>query len=661
MHSVSFLRGSRWIRFALAFPLATSLIASPSPQTLSYNRDIRPILSDACFHCHGPDEKQRKGNLRLDLASEAVKPAKSGAIAIVPGKPAESELLVRTDTSELDEIMPPPKAHKKLSEAQKTLLRKWIEQGAVYEKHWAFVPLAPVEIPTVQNPSWTRNPVDNFILHRLEQEKLPPSPEASKATLLRRVSLDLTGLPPTPSEQNALLADSSPNAYESAVERLLASPRYGERMAVDWLDAARYADTNGYQIDRNRELWAWRDWVIQAFNRNLRFDQFTIEQIAGDLLPNPTREQRIATGFHRNHMINEEGGSIDQEFLAEYTADRVETTASVWLAQTFNCARCHDHKYDPISQKDFYALKAFFHNLPEKGIAHSLALSRLSSPPFLKLPAPEIEARIAALQSQIRSTESQIAALSKTASETLDAWTLKIREPSVSWTPLAWNSATAGKNPLPIHGNLQTARLEPTGTGAETLKLKLQLPPSPPSALRIEVATESSAVSLSLSSIKAFLSPKSTASKRAPLALRGSAEGLSLSATDAAKVATANPKAQVLLAPKPDAPAAAVFEFSLPESHQNEGELELEITLRSGATAPTFWQVLATGADRELLVPDSLRSVAAKEPSNRTPKETQQLVEFQLSQRDDHRQLSSTLAELRKTLRGAEDEIPTTL
>ncbi|MEY5027428.1 MAG: hypothetical protein RLZZ244_2956, partial [Verrucomicrobiota bacterium] len=350
-----------------------------------------------------------------------------------------------------------------------------------------------------------------------------------------------------------------------------------------------------------------------------------------------------------------------EEFLAEYTADRVETTASVWLAQTFNCARCHDHKYDPISQKDFYALKAFFHNVNEKGVGNYGAPTRVSSPPFLKLPAPTIEARIASLQSEIRSTEAQIAALSKTASDTLDAWTLKIRESSVSWTPLAWNSATAGKAPLPIHGEPHAARLEPTGARGETLKLKLQLPPVPPSALRIEVATEGPAASLSLSSIKAFLSPKTTAPTRTPLPLRGSAEGLSLSAADATKVADAAPKEQVPLAPKPDAPAAAVFELSLPESAQHGGELELEIALRSGATAPTLWRVLATGADRELLVPDSLRSLASKEAAKRTPKETQQLADFQLRQRDDHRQLSSTLAELQKKLKSYEGEVPTTL
>ncbi len=381
-----------------------------------FNRDIRPILSDNCFPCHGPDAKQRQAGLRLDVREEALKAAESGDVAVVPGNLNKSKLWARINSAGAAEVMPPPKTSKALSAAQKEKLRQWIEQGATYERHWSVLPLASGAIPAVKRGDWSRSDLDRFILARLESEGLAPAPEAAKVTLIRRVSLDLTGLPPTLAEVDAFLADDSEQAYEKVVERLLKSPRYGERMAVDWLDAARYADSNGYQVDRDRELWAWRDWVIRAFNDNMPFDQFTIEQIAGDLLPNATRDQRIATGFHRNHMMNEEGGIIDAEFLAEYTADRVETTATVWLGQTFNCCRCHDHKFDPFTQRDFYALKAFFHNVPERGVGNYGAHIRQNSPPFLKLPAPEVEAKLDELNAQVKTVTEQLAALTDKAS-----------------------------------------------------------------------------------------------------------------------------------------------------------------------------------------------------------------------------------------------------
>ncbi|MBM3847124.1 MAG: DUF1553 domain-containing protein [Verrucomicrobia bacterium] len=370
--------------------------ASPRSAKIEFNREIRPVLSDACFHCHGPDKNERKAGLRLDIREEALKATQSGEFPIVPGQPEKSELIRRITTTDSEDRMPPPKAHKTLTAAQMDLLRQWIAQGAEYETHWAF---QPVQRPPV--PSMHSHPVDAFIRHRLAARKLRAAPEADRVTLIRRVTLDLTGLPPTPSEVDAFVNDTAPGAYERVVNRLLASPHYGERMALDWLDAARYADTNGYQVDRDRTLHAWRDWVIRAFNENKPFDQFTIEQIAGDLLPNATVEQRVATGFNRNHMINEEGGVTPEEFLAEYTADRVETTATVWLAQTFNCARCHDHKFDPFTQRDFYSLKAFFHNVSENGAGDYDKAANVSSPPFLPLPTPDRLERIDAIKAEI--------------------------------------------------------------------------------------------------------------------------------------------------------------------------------------------------------------------------------------------------------------------
>ena len=372
----------------------------PPPAKIEFNRDIRPILSDACFHCHGPDKNAREAGLRLDIREQALKEAESGEIPIVPGQPEKSALVTRILSDDAEERMPPPKAHKVLTTAQKELLKTWIAQGAEYQLHWAYLPIQRPLVPTLD-----LHPVDAFIRQRLAAENLQAVPEADKVTLIRRVTLDLTGLPPTPSEVDAFVNDAAPGAYERVVDRLLASPHYGERMAVDWLDGARFADTNGYQVDRDRTLHAWRDWVIAAFNQNQRFDQFTIEQIAGDLLPNATLEQRIATGFNRNHMINEEGGITEEEFLAEYTADRVETTATVWLAQTFNCTRCHDHKFDPFTQRDFYSLKAFFHNVSEKGVGDYNAPTNKSSPPFLPLPAAELAAGIAAIKTEIETAK----------------------------------------------------------------------------------------------------------------------------------------------------------------------------------------------------------------------------------------------------------------
>ncbi len=368
----------------------------PQAPKVEFNRDVRPLLSDACFHCHGPDKNTRKADLRLDIREEAVKLAKSGEFPIMPGRPDKSELVRRIVAADADERMPPPDSHKVLNPAQQEILRRWVAQGAEYQLHWAYL---PIQRPPV--PAKGLHPVDAFVRQRLATENLRPAAEADKVTLIRRVTLDLIGLPPTPAEVDAFVNDKAPRAYERVVERLLASPHFGERMAVDWLDGARYADTNGYQVDRDRTLYGWRDWVIRAFNENKRFDQFTIEQIAGDLLPNATIEQRIATGFNRNHMINEEGGITPEEFLAEYTADRVETTATVWLGQTFNCARCHDHKFDPFTQRDFYSLKAFFHNVSEKGVGDYGQQFNMSSPPFVTLPAPDLEAKIAALKTEI--------------------------------------------------------------------------------------------------------------------------------------------------------------------------------------------------------------------------------------------------------------------
>lgn len=336
------------------------------PEQVQFSRDILPILSDRCFACHGPDTANRKADLRLDDRETAIK---SGAI--VPGKPDESELLFRITSHDADEVMPPPKFNKKVSDREINLIRQWVGQGAKWSTHWAWEKPARPALPHVKNPSWVKNPIDQFVLAKLEESKKTPQNEATRAELARRVSLDLTGLPPSQQELSQFLNDESANAYEKYADRLLASPRFGERMAWDWLDAARYADTNGYQGDGDRTMWPWRDWVVSAFNSDMPFDQFTINQIAGDLIPEPSRDQILATGFNRNHMINGEGGRIAEENRIEYVFDQTETVSTIWLGLTMTCARCHDHKFDPVSRKDYYQLFAFFNQTPVTGAGGS--------------------------------------------------------------------------------------------------------------------------------------------------------------------------------------------------------------------------------------------------------------------------------------------------
>jgi mono/diheme cytochrome c family protein len=366
--------------------LTPALLAAASKATVDFDRDIRPILSDHCSACHGPDKEKRKGGLRLDVKEDAFRKLDSGRLAIVAGRPKESRLLeVIALPLDDDDHMPPRKSGKQLSAAQIELLRRWVEQGAPWAAHWSYTSPHRPAPPQPRARKWAQHDLDRFVLARLEKEGLRPNPSADRPTLLRRVALDLTGLPPTLQEVDDFVQDPSPRAYEKVVEHYLASPHFGERLALAWLDQARYADTSGYHFDGFRQMHLWRDWVIQAFNQNKPFDQFTIEQLAGDLLPDATMEQKIATGFHRNVMTNDEGGADPEEYLAKYVVDRVSTTAQVWLGTTFGCAECHDHKYDPLSHREFYQFYAFFHNVPEKGLDGT----RVRNPgPVLKVPTP---------------------------------------------------------------------------------------------------------------------------------------------------------------------------------------------------------------------------------------------------------------------------------
>jgi mono/diheme cytochrome c family protein len=392
MTSFAAIRSCPLALAVVCLALGSARAAGPE-RKVDYNRDVRPILSENCFACHGPDAKQRKARLRLDTKQGQLAEVRNGNYAVAPGKPDESELLVRVTEDDSLRRMPPAKTGKHLTPEQIDVLKRWVAEGAKWSAHWAFVAPTRPPLPKVKDAAWPREPIDRFLLARLEAKGLRPSREADKVTLIRRLTLDLTGLPPTPADVDAFLADTSPEAYERVVDRLLGSSRHGEHMARYWLDAARYGDTHGLHLDNYREMWPFRDWVIGAFNRNLPYDRFLTEQLAGDLLPNATLDQIVASGFNRCHVTTSEGGSIEEEVYVRNVVDRVDTTGTVFLGLTVGCARCHDHKYDPVRQKDFYQLFAFFNSLDEKPLDGNAA----RYPPVALVPAPEQKAKLTQL------------------------------------------------------------------------------------------------------------------------------------------------------------------------------------------------------------------------------------------------------------------------
>ncbi len=455
-----------------------------TPQApLNYNLDIRPILSDNCYACHGPDAKSRQANLRIDTKAGAFSEP-SGYPVIVPGKPEESELHIRITSNDDNYRMPPAGFNKTLTPEQIEAITQWIQEGAKWEEHWAFTtPVRPTP-PAVKDGAWVRNPIDAFILSRLEKEGLHPANEADKRTLIRRLSLDLTGLPPTREEIHQFLADDSPEAYEKVIDAFMAKPEYGEHFGRFWLDVARYGDTHGLHLDNYREMWPYRDWVIEAFNENMPFDQFTIEQLAGDLLPEPTLEQKIATGFNRCHVTTSEGGSIDEEYYVQYAIDRADTTSTVWMGLTVGCAQCHDHKYDPITQKEFYQLYAYFNNITEKAMDGN----RKDSPPVVKLPTPEQEAELVAFDEQIAELDAQTKAPIPEIDATQIAWENRIPR----WTTLKPTSLySKGDATLEV---LEDNSILASGTNPEQeiYEIIAELPPGKWSAVRLEGLTHES-------------------------------------------------------------------------------------------------------------------------------------------------------------------------
>jgi len=426
---------------ALPFLLAGGgAVADGAPPPPDWNRDVKPILSQKCFACHGPDARARKAGLRLDVEADAVRPRAQGRRAVDPGNPRASILLERIHETDPSAVMPPPDTGKALSAAEKDVLRTWIDGGAVWKPHWSLIPPERPPLPRPSLEGWARNGIDLFILERLEKEGLRPSPEANRARLLRRITLDLTGLPPEIHELEAFLADRSEDAYEKVVDRLLASKHFGERMALDWLDLARFADSDGYHQDIHRSMWQYRDWVVRAFNDGKPFDEFTIEQLAGDLLPGATIEQKIATAFQRNTMSTTEAGADAEEYLSKYVVDRVSTTGTVWLGLTLGCAECHDHKYDPITQKDFYRLYDFYNQVPEKGLDADPA------PPFLRVPSPaqslELERTSGRLAEVSTKLEAALAARGASPDPEQALWeseAARVEAPELPWKAGTWS------------------------------------------------------------------------------------------------------------------------------------------------------------------------------------------------------------------------------
>jgi hypothetical protein len=502
------------IRLLLFMPLVLpgfpGLNGLAATNDIQFNRDIRPILSESCFSCHGPDKNVRKAKLRLDVREVAIERE-----AIVPGKPDESKVVEHIFATDPDEIMPPPKSRKNLTEAQKELLKKWIAAGAEYQPHWAYIQPQRPEVPQTRNPQWVRNPIDAFILHSLENKKIRPSREADKAELLRRLSLDLIGLPPTVEEASAYLADKSPKAYERQVDRLLASPHFGERMAVPWLDLVRYADTVGYHGDQNVNVFPYRDYVIDAFNRNKPFDQFTIEQIAGDLLPHPSKETLVATAFNRLNMMTREGGAQPKEYLAKYAGDRVRTLSMAWLGSTMGCAECHDHKFDPFSTKDFYQMEAFFADVKQWGVYQDYGytpnpeLKGFSNdhpfPPEIEVASPYLERRIAGLERRSDDLSAQIASRRK-ADRLKQAAFEQWRKSSLAFLkqwPTGWVIPSPGvalqmKDTNSIAQTNFTVRADASVAFSdqpkENLKLTLGLSNTWVSAIRLEIVPQEGAV-----------------------------------------------------------------------------------------------------------------------------------------------------------------------
>jgi hypothetical protein len=652
--------------------LALGVGLLPAPSTLAaasrvdFSREIRPILSDKCFACHGPDDRERKGKLRFDHRDSATQPAKSGAIAIVPGKPEDSELIKRVVTHDADDLMPPAKSGKTVTPRQIELLRQWIAEGAEFKEHWAFVPpqRPPVPAPASGNPA-PEHPIDAFVRERLKPEGLQPAPEADRPTLARRVTLDLTGLPPTPEELDAYLADTSPKAYEKLVDRLLESPRFGERMAVEWLDAARYADTHGYHLDSGRDMTAWRDWVIRAFNDNKPFDQFTVEQLAGDLLPDATDDQKIGSGFNRNHMINYEGGAIAEEYHYAYLVDRVNTTSTTWLGVSMACAQCHDHKYDPLSRSDFYRLLAFFNNVPERGLDGN----RGNASPVLKLATPEQKARLAELQKAVDAGEKRLAGPLPDIDASQTQWESTLAStPASPWKIVEPTSALSSVNARLRSLDDKSLLVSGENPAKDVYTLTFDPPASRLTALRLEALPDDSLPGRGpgrAGNGNFVLSTVRLSHRGTPIALKEAKADFSQNGYPIAAVLDDNPQSGWAVDGGIGKPHQAVFELATPLETSGPLTVSLEFKTSYANHALGRFRLSATdtpGPRDVRPVPEEFRAIAAKPAADRSDDEKARLRKYYREQiSPEHRQLREALASARKTRDEFDAGIPTTM
>ncbi len=658
--------------FVLALQARAALPADDSAGEINYDRQIRPILSNACYKCHGPDGEEREAGLRLDMRDEALKPADSGSRAIVPGKPEASRLIQRILATEAGEIMPPPDTNKKLSDAEKELLRKWIAQGAKYDEHWSFVvPRRPI-VPQVGNSRWAKNAIDRFVLARLESAGLAPAPQADKTTLIRRVTLDLTGLPPTLAEIDSFLADKNEDAYEKLIDRLLNSPHHGERMAVDWLDAARYADTHGYHIDSGRDMTRWREWVIESFNRNKPFDQFTIEQLAGDLLPQATLEQQIASGFNRNHMINFEGGAIPEEYHAAYIIDRVNTTGAVWLGLTVGCAQCHDHKFDPIAQKDFYRLFAFFHNVPENGLDGSKG----NAAPLVKVPDPQQQQKLDEIAADVRKKMQQLASSWPAVDAAQTEWEKSaLAQSVVEWTvldPVEYRSSggatlkklddssllAAGENPATeTYSVIAWANLKDiTGLRLEAL---------PDDSFTAKGPGRSVNGNFVLTNVKLSVGPATEGVAAQPISFKTASADFNQPDFPVANAIDGNPKSGWAIFPEVGRAHTAVFELERPIDREAQLEIAIEFQSQFGQHQCGRFRLAITNAKNPHArqgLPDEVVRLLAVVAERRTDSQRAEIRTYYRSQVSvDGRGLLEQIATLRREQAELDKIIPTAM
>jgi hypothetical protein len=645
----------------LAVALGTSASAAEPPK-VSFSRDILPILSDNCFFCHGPDPNNRKADLRLDTKDAALRTKDP---IIVPGKSGESELILRVTSDDNEERMPPPKSNRQITPQQIELLKRWIDEGAVWGKHWAYEAPERPSVPAVKNAAWPINAIDQFVLARLEQEGLSPSPTAAKETLIRRATLDLTGLPPTPEEIDAFLRDSSAQAYETLVDRLLKSPHYGERMAWEWLDAARYADTNGYQGDPTRSMWYWRDWVIDALNKNMPFDQFTMEQLAGDLLPNPARPQLIATGFHRNHMINGEGGRIAEESRVDYVQDRVETTGTVWMGLTFNCCRCHDHKFDPFTQREYYQLSAYFNSIDESGGTDAYPQAQ----PVLSMPTPQQEQRITQLKTQEAAINKERADLEQKLLQEQPEWERTLageggKPVPAEWIALAPDELMSQGGATLAKASDNTVLASGPNPAMDSFTVAGKIKAASITGLRLEALPDPSFVNSGpgradngnfvLTELIAVVDGK-------PVALSAVSADFEQQGWPVAAAVDGNGETGWAVLPEFGKPHTAIFELKAPaEGGEGDRQVSIRLEFRSPHVSHVLGRfrisVTSSPASTFRMIPEIIRKIVALDAGQRNDAQKKELSEYFLNGRPERETVKRKAENMRQAREQAEKE-----